>query len=608
MENWGTVGERASAAVSNATLSMSKEVERALNTAAAAFKSFDQSINLLFITLGTQITPGVVEVVKALTELDVTLKKTAEGKDNPFQPLSDALNGALGEFSKVINAISKNLPEALQNVDFSGLIKSFNGLFGELDNLFRAFFGDIDITTVEGLSAALQKIVDVGSYLVTTTQGIVVAFNPFAAAAGRAVDQFIALDKSSQLDFGEFIGSAKLLVEAGLSLGITLISVGKAGADMAGVLEISFGVVKTSVNALQIAFDAVVLKFYEIKKSYLENKIAKEDTPWGSPDQLKEYREKLAEVELMIAAVTNNLDKNGKEFDEGAAQIQRGVDALDKSEAAFNKNTAAARRFATQSGETKKEVKDTSVELENLSNIKLDKFEIQFSSKGEAAEAAGQIKSVGDAAQQLVPKLVTVRDENGAVVRTYTEMTNVIPGVTGTLSVLGSSMDKAKDKAKEAAKESDNFRIKMEEIASNERIKHIEAYVSLNVADLEAQAKMVESTFSSIDNTVSNTGDLLGSLFGGLTNADTYARLKIESQIDIENKRRQEALDLQKKLTEAEIDNINAKTRALDRGDALIKVSGDGLEPYLKSIMFELFKAIRIEVNSDAANFLLAGG
>ena len=80
MDNWGTVGVRATKAVSDATLSMSKEVERALNTSGAAFKSFEKSLDLLFITLGTQISPGIVEVVKSLTEFDVALKKVAEGK------------------------------------------------------------------------------------------------------------------------------------------------------------------------------------------------------------------------------------------------------------------------------------------------------------------------------------------------------------------------------------------------------------------------------------------------------------------------------------------------------------------------------------------------
>ncbi|MBK8184326.1 MAG: hypothetical protein IPK63_16175 [Candidatus Competibacteraceae bacterium] len=111
----------------------------------------------------------------------------------------------------------------------------------------------------------------------------------------------------------------------------------------------------------------------------------------------------------------------------------------------------------------------------------------------------------------------------------------------------------------------------MEEIASNERIKTIEAYVNLNVADLEAQADRVKATFDSINTTVNSTGDLLGSLFGSLASADTYTQLRIIEQIEAENKRRDAALELQRKVTQAEIENIRAKTRALDRGDSIHK-------------------------------------
>ena len=47
-------------------------------------------------------------------------------------------------------------------------------------------------------------------------------------------------------------------------------------------------------------------------------------------------------------------------------------------------------------------------------------------------------------------------------------------------------MDKGQDKAKDATK-SDNFRINGNSL--NERIKTIEAYVNLNVADLESANK-----------------------------------------------------------------------------------------------------------------------
>lgn len=605
MDNWGTVGVRASNAVRDATLSMSKEVERALNTSDASFKSFNKSLDLLFITLGTQISPGIVEVVKSLTAFDVALKKVAEGKDSPFKPLSDSLDGVLHNFSTVIDAVTKNLPDALQNVDFSGLIQSFNGLFGELDTLFSKFFGEIDVTTVEGLSAALQKIIDVGSYLVTTTQGIVAAFEPFADAAGRAVDQFIALDKGSQLDFGKFIGSAKLLIDAGIGVGSALIAIGQAGTDMASAIDVAFRAAKVTINTIQIAAGGIALLVTELAYKIAEvTKFAYSVV--GDDAKVNEINIALAGLQKTANELTADIERNKKEWHDGF--IPAVSDAGQKAKDANNSLLGMSLGLNDVKDSAKRaagEVADTAAELGKLEDIKLDKIEVQFSSKGEAAEAAGQIKKVSDEANMLVPRLVTVRDENQKVIRTYTEMTNVIPGVTGGLSVLGSGMDKAKDKAKDAAKESDNFRIKMEEIASNERIKNIEAYVSLNVADLEAQTKRVEAAFDSINTTINSTGDLIGSLFGSLDKADTYTKLQIIEQIEAENKRRDAALQLQKELTQAEIENIRAKTRALDRGDSILKIDGTGLAPQLEAFMWEILKAIRVRANADFADYLL---
>lgn len=615
LDNWGIVGQRANDAVTNSTQSMSKEVERALNTAGQAFKSFDQSINLLFITLGTQISPGVVSVVKALTELDVTLKKTAEGQDNPFKPLSDSLNGTFVEFSKVIEAVSKNLPAALQNVDFSGLIRSFNGLFGELNTLFGKFFGEIDITTVEGLSAALQKIIDTGSLLVTTTQGIISAFEPFADAAGRAVDQFLALDKNSQLDFGKFLGSAKLLIDAGIAIGSALIAIGSLSSDMSRAVDVAFGTAKVAINAFQITINGILYEWLRLKEGVLEvglafnqfaNWITFTDEKFKNSDPtVAGFKDSLAKVREQMAGVLDTMGRNTAELVGGYNQATGvAIDNADKLGKNLIGISLGLDDVKNSANKATGDIQDTATELGKLADIKLDKIEVQFSSRGEAAEAAGQIKKVSDEANMLVPHLVVIRDENQKVIKSYTELTNVIPGVTGGLSTLGSNMDKTKDKAKEAAKESDNFRIKMEELASNERIKLIEARVTLNVAELEAQTKQIQAAFTSLDSTVQSTGDLLGSLFGGLASADTYSRLKIESQIDLENKRRQEALDLQKQLTQAEIEQIQARTRALDRGDSLIKIDGSGLAPQLEAFMWEVLKAIEVRANASFTEYL----
>jgi hypothetical protein len=149
----------------------------------------------------------------------------------------------------------------------------------------------------------------------------------------------------------------------------------------------------------------------------------------------------------------------------------------------------------------------------------------------------------------------------------------------------------------------------MEEIASNERIKNIEAIVSLNVAQLEADVKRVEATFASIDTTIKSTGDLLGSLFGNLIGTDDpFKSSKIESQIELENERRQKALDIQRQLAEAEIERIQAQTRALDRGDAIIKIDGTGLEPELEAFMWKILKKIRVMANAESSDYLLGIG
>ncbi len=160
-------------------------------------------------------------------------------------------------------------------------------------------------------------------------------------------------------------------------------------------------------------------------------------------------------------------------------------------------------------------------------------------------------------------------------------------------------------KAEEAAKA---YALELEKLASNERIKNIEAKVSLNIAQLEADTERAKAAFASIDNTVNSTGDLLGDLFSLFKDFDSLnfnAIRQIEKQIESENKRRQEALDLQKKLTEAQIAEIRARTRAVERGDSIIKVDGAGLQPHLEAFMWEILRAIQVRVNADGLKLLL---
>lgn len=170
------------------------------------------------------------------------------------------------------------------------------------------------------------------------------------------------------------------------------------------------------------------------------------------------------------------------------------------------------------------------------------------------------------------------------------------------------SMAKQAAETKKAEENAQKFALEMEKLASNERIKNVEATVTLNVADVEAQTKRIEAAFESINTTVTSTGDLLGDLFGLLKDYDTLsfrATDVIQKQIDLENSRRQQALDMQKRLTEAQIAQIRAQTRALEKGDSIIKVDGAGLQPHLEAFMWEILRTIQIRVNEDGLGMLL---
>lgn len=156
------------------------------------------------------------------------------------------------------------------------------------------------------------------------------------------------------------------------------------------------------------------------------------------------------------------------------------------------------------------------------------------------------------------------------------------------------------------AEQSQKTLVELEKIASNERIKNLEFKVELDVANIEAGAKKTVAAFESISASITSTSDLLGSLFGDLNEADNFRdRFQIEDQIKLENERRQEQLDLQKKLTETQIRAENARIERMASGDAIININGDGLQPHLEAFMWEILEVIQVRVNADGLDMLL---
>jgi hypothetical protein len=140
-----------------------------------------------------------------------------------------------------------------------------------------------------------------------------------------------------------------------------------------------------------------------------------------------------------------------------------------------------------------------------------------------------------------------------------------------------------------------------------EKIKLIEQQTAVSVAQIQADAQKITAAFSSINTSITSTGDVLGKLYGMFGNQNlSFSELsKINDQIEKENALREKSFALQSKLIEATIKEIELRTKAFANGDALIKIDGAGLQPHLEAFMWEILRTLQTRVNADGLKLLL---
>jgi len=666
--------------------SMAREVDGKIKLISASLATANEAWRQFLENLGAKITDGdqLQGLIGNLGAVGTAFKDVVN--QGGFDPLIDLLKTQAGDLSALFESVAKYLPEAFKNLKWDGLIDSLNGLGDTVGDLFRSFFGEIDLTTVDGLTRALQTVMHSFEALTVTVTGILGELQPFLAMIGETVRGFDDLDKASQLEFGSFLGQMKLIVDAGTGLGLALIAIGRAGLDMKDVLDVAFGGVIVATNALQTGLGVIALGLTKIWQTALEGSLALyELNPFADGRVIADTKAKIADVQQFADKLAAGIDKNSEELRAGAERAGEGLlnmatssetarAKLDENEKSIRGAGQAAKEasgdFGQLSDAIHEVVKDADNTLRNMKfDVQLGDFDIgnpfeqamegvdafqkaadgldfgnsNFASdvdkvstslvKAKAAtiewsdsikkippvelpkgleKVEGVFKSGGKEAGLYATAIDGVSTSYSQVGKETVKATGAFKGVADTtqlakdqLKALAEGGKLTVDQLTEITKVANDYQIKMEEIASNERIKNIEAVVSIRTAQLETDAERVKSTFESINTTIESTGNLLGDLFGSLTSADTYDKLDIKDQIDLENKRRQEALDLQKQLTEAEIERINAQTQAYSRDGALVTIQGDGLQPELEAFMWKILETIQIRANASFTEYLL---
>lgn len=532
-----------------------KELETDLSKLGQTLKN---NVTSAFISFGENFTDETAAIIVSLKDTFNAIGGELKLDDGAFAPLIGQLEGVFQDIERKFEAVAKNIPQALQGLDFTGLLRAFDDLGDELGDSFRAIFGDVDLETVEGLEDALQTVVDAFTALVDVTSGIVSGLEPLFEIIGQSASGFNDLSGETKKALGEVLGFAKsintILPVVG-SLGTGLQSVGNGLIAIAGVkaLPILGELGKLSTVAASVGKGGLI-------GAALFGAGA---VGAGIGEGINQLFESLTGDSIGTALYDWI---NGDEVEAALGQMEYSLD----------KAGAAAKDFAGG----QKEVAD---------------------SLGDVLEP---IAGLDDAYDEQIEALIAANNAAGIYADTVEDSTRVQNDSAGALETVKIKTEAAAEAAKKAAKETKEYQLKLLEIASDERIASIEAKVKLDIAGLEADTKQAVAIIESLGASIQSTGDLLGSLFGNLENATGSKRFDIERQIDIENKLRQQAFDQQKQLTQAQIELLRNKAQQIARGETLIKVNAEGLTPALELIFNEVLEFAQVRANEQGLEFL----
>ena len=603
------------------------------------FQKVANAFNSILLNVGDPLVDEFSGIANAISNIFLSVGESLD--DGQLEQLVDYVEENLQEVQAVFEAIGENLPEALEGADLSGFTDGIDAVKDAIGELFD----DVDITTPEGLRTVIEGLGTAFEGLGNFTAGFIESFEQvvdfiisnqedvtgFVDEFARGAGQLSGFAEQASIVAGAVGGLAGalevlvdiLIVRAGANLALGL---GRTATALGG----STGLVALLGPAGLVA--AAGAAGFAVG-SLIEEKFNLGEAIGGWVFELLHGNEVLESFPQTAAATGTALDGLRTNFVEANVSADAYADSLieqsgilpevaDSTEALVG----PLRDYSNLANRTAddvyylNEIEEAALrtkEEDRLLQEKRNAIQNQYidSMNGLVPiidEVTGKIIGFDDSQRQLNDSVqngvIAIKDAKGNIIgyedgiigiqTAYEGADQTLKDGSKTLEENAKSAEKAKDRALE-------LRLELENIASNERIKLIEVNAQINVAELEAQTARVEAAFESINETVVSTGDVISQLFGLLGDASGSERLAIEEQLRLENERRDEALDLQRELTEAEIEYINAKTNRLQDGNALVEIDGSGLSPHIEAFMFEILEQIQVRVNQQGQEALL---
>ena len=546
-----------------------------------ALRTLRSSFDAIGLEIGDAAAEYLDPAVRSIGDLFRVI--AAEIGEGALDPMFDEFGTRAERFSTQIDRIAKALPKALEDIDYSRLIEGLDNLADSVVGIFKAIFQDLDPGDADDLQIIIQDLTDAMGGLADVVAGIIDEWRPVAAFLGDLIQKFGELDRETLEYVGGLLGAAQKIevfadklgflkgqlalfgIEMGYQqdeltrLGWYFDKFAKDAGDAGTSLGVFFGA-KDWFGAIYDALDAL---------DGAVGRVFSRIDEWVNKtgDTIRDLVNKLPFINIEVDASTEGFDAAAAEVIEKTKELESAVEIRVETDL----HEAAARAS----------------ELTDVITNELKK------------------RTAGDAAKVIeATDFLSDEIDRRKAVETAIELTDFLSDEIEA---------RAQDKAYEIPIE---LQVAELEAQSREVVAQIEATsdivresiqwkAQLDIAEVEANAKVMEAAFDSVAATIESTGDVMLGLLDLMGDADIGLRGRLETQMRDEAKMREEAHSKQMAMLDAQINLMDERARAVERGDAMIQIDGQGLQPHLEAFMWEVLAAIQVRVNEEGMDMLL---
>jgi TP901 family phage tail tape measure protein len=563
-----------------------------------------------FIKVGAELIEGFSGDISSLSDLFKALNFSIDQK--AFDEVFKVLNEFSSNLSVFIDGIAKALPEALSKVDFTGFADALRNLSAS----FGDFLGGLDLSKPEDLAEAIQKAVNVLTGLVNVTAGMVDQFKPFIQ---QIADFFIELSKGDEeaMKFaGSILAYAKMISEAGIYVVGALVAMQETGTNWSTVFTGVAGTVGAVWNALTVTIREAAKIF--VDSTILIYEVA--DLLTGG--LIPAFGNSIDYLKGVSAGLADSIAQDKIDFAGSVDAISGGFFGLKDSA------IAAAGGVNQLSGEVDGIPDDKKLEIDvggvEGARALVEAYGVDVDKVPE--EKLTEIAAMTDSVEidRAIKELGAIPDEKDVDVGAEADK----PAIDATGKYLDGQIPDEKDvdvgaepdqpTIDAAGKKLDVLSTprtapiepKVDELAL-ERLKGqmelmqtaVEWKAKLDIAEVEANAQIVEAAFGTLSNVFTSSAEIISSALGAL-GGDFGAfgdstRNKIFDVINKELALRERAMNATEKLIDTQIEYMKSRMRAMEAGDGLIQIDGAGLQPHLEAFMWEILGAIQTRVNEE---------